>query len=359
MTSIDYQYVNIVLYNNPSDSNTQNDLPLSYTDTRAQPIIARGSDYECSVVRFSIPTSLMPLFVFLPNRWGVGNATQAIYRFQENDYLTAIATNGNNYPNQDPRQLYVYSSSFWIDFVNQQIKMKIDANAPTLIFDQSLNKLRWVAPVGSPYIANFGNAPTNYLVLTASFYNAFFSGFPAYHDVSTNTYRLWIINNSQSAVKAGTYGAPLDVALFALDDENFSSIVSWNTVRRLVVTTSQLQVNNESLVIYNKSQAQAVNILTDYEIPYNVNLPLSRAYAFYQPSIYRYSSIITDGPIQKIDINVYFENSIDQKLYQLYYPPNSDAYIKILFRRKKARVLEVDRRDQIGEEIVEQLESKR
>lgn len=359
MTSIDYQYVNVVLYNNPSDSNKQNDLPLSYTDTRAQPVLRKGNDYECSVVRFSIPTQLMPMTIFLPNRWGVGNATQAIYRFQLSDYLAASATNSNNYPDDDPRRLYIYSSSFWIQFINQQIKTKIDANAPTLIFDESLNKLRWVVPEGSPYIANFGQHPTNYLVFTASFYNTFFSGFPAFHDPNTNTYALWIINQPQSFVKAGTYGAPLNVDCYALDDENFSSIVSWNTIRRLVITSSQLQVNNESLVVYNKSQAQAINILTDYEIPYNVNLPLSRAYAFYQPNIYRYSSIITDGPIQKLDLDVYFENSLDQKLYPLYYPPGADAYIKILFRRKKARVLEVDRRDQIAEEIVEQLESKR
>jgi hypothetical protein len=218
-----------------------------------------------------------------------------------------------------------------------------------LVYDRNLQKLRWLFP--ATYTAlNLISTPANYLILNSPLYCTFFNGFgDAYHDVMNNVYRLWAVQDYGTAVAANTYSG-VTWATWALDDEN-NSLVSWSTIRRLVIVSSQLQVNNESVAVFNSSTARSVNILTDFEIPYNTTTPPNKAYAFYQPSVYRYSDILTDGPIKKLDITVYFENSTDQQLYPLYFPSTSDNYIKIMFKKKIGKKLHVDERDTLLYEL--------
>lgn len=55
-------YLNVTLYNSGND-----EINAEYTEERSIPILPRASDYKMTVVRFDLPTSSAPLFIFDPS----------------------------------------------------------------------------------------------------------------------------------------------------------------------------------------------------------------------------------------------------------------------------------------------------
>ena len=212
----------------------------------------------------------------------------------------------------------------------------------------SLQNGRLVWIVDTEFV-DAGAAPLHTINMNEALYAQFFSGFPTEYNANTGIYTLNINWKPNQYSTNNTYTNPDGTAYGGVTFnfiDSFNSLSSWNLIRRVVLLTNNIQVNNETLStkVYSASSSNANNaanlsILTDFEIPY-VSTAVQKDYLFYQPHEYRYISVVQSGPLQKLDLTVFFEDPQTSTLYPLYMSVNTDFYLKALFRHKMKYRLE-------------------
>ena len=123
MSEIDYVYYNFLLYN---DTNT-NKL-ADFNETREDSIIKNASDWDMAVVRFSIPSTTIPIFVWKENlyfigiqgAWGNNMIIRPVTLQLRNERVPAGSQNEN----------YVFNYQLWIDNINYAITELYNQNNP-------------------------------------------------------------------------------------------------------------------------------------------------------------------------------------------------------------------------------------
>lgn len=332
--SENYIYSNIYFYNGSNQA-----IPISYNEVRTTPVVDRGSDYELSIIRYSVPIQAMPLFIYDPDKYSIGQTNDPMVPLD--DYLTYDGRE-SNYPTSDIRAKYVMNPQVWVNYLNYKMKEAVFVGYVQLTIIQD----RLVIIVDDSHVTYHTSPATNFIKMNAALYSHFFSGFPAEFDSTTGLYTL-IINFSASDFEYNPiYGNP-DVRATPVNQELFNfrdthnSLASWGTIRRVVFLTNNIQIRNETIsskiihpITGKLDNSGNLTILTDFEIPYN-NLPLQKDYLFYQPQLYRYMSITKSGPIDRLDINVYFEDPESATFYPLFMNPTTDVSVKLMFRKRK------------------------
>ena len=101
--------------------------------------------------------------------------------------------------------------------------------------------------------------------------------------------------------------------------------------------TAPTQVGTSNLGTQGQStQAGFTNLLTDYNV---TGLPEEVLSSIeYVPSAeYRMGNLIGHGPIQAIDVQVFWRLRLTGQLVTLYVPNNASMSLKVMFRRKTAK----------------------
>lgn len=328
-----YVYTNIYFYNA-----TGSQMPVLYNESRTTPIVNKGEDYEMTIVRYSIPIHLLPLFIYDPNKYTIGlnnRAQQALNGYQNAE---------NNYSSSDIRSRYVMNVKSWVDYLNTEL---LELAFPGYCQLSIINdRLVWI--VDASYVSRYQAPATNTITMNEALYTQFFSGFPAVYDATSGIYTLKIdfmpsdyTYHATNQYADPNTGNPVAVDLFNFRD-SFNSLASWGIIRRVVFLTNNIQLVNETISsrVYSLTESAVQNnsanmtILTDFETPFN-NSPIEKDYLFYQPQEYRYITINHHGPIQKLDLAVFFEDPMSATFYPLCMMNNTDVSMKIMWRKKK------------------------
>ena len=227
-------YYDINMMNDDSTGNSSA-VPIKFTETRNQPILANPSEYFMTVQRMCIDTASLPLMI--PEvAVGETDVNKTVYQFAVGKYaddagarvfnvtfrpqdqtlnppstpITASGTHDDYY--------FTYSFQAFIDMVNKSLydgftTYSLTGTQPYVVFNKESNKAafyfpQYVAPTagnptwGGTYAA--GNTTTYFLYMNASLYNLFSSlqadyvgKLPSNGGVSTTTtnfgwYRLTI-----------------------------------------------------------------------------------------------------------------------------------------------------------------------
>ena len=162
-----------------------------------------------------------------------------------------------------------------------------------------------------------------------------------------------LLNTKYPALAFSTYDNPTQ----------YPSQFAWTKVRRILLSSTSIQVNPEQIGASGKDGRPFFeNILTDFELPVE-NSALNRTTIYYQPSVFRYISILSDSEIRKMDLRIYFQDYDTLAIHPLEIPPHHDVNVKLQFRRIRqnenllTRLVSVFQKGQTKSEVNESITS--
>jgi hypothetical protein len=330
-----------------------------YNVTKTLLILDKASNYYISIIRFDFPLDTVPLFIM------------PIVANQSDPNLTpliiGISTGGTEYPVNvefitqnisifppDQNQLtqvitpyyYVYSYQHMLDMINLALLhawinaglVDPDVTPPFFYFNPATSLINIV--VSTVFTTDLSafiyvNTPLrNYL----DAFNYLFFGF---NQPNGYEYQFSFVAGLSPTPDKAYYlpGTATNVPpTYYQFSQDYPTISAWTSLRKIIISTNTIPISNEYIPTGNNSNRQSgvaasFPILTDF-VP-NIELAgQSRSIAYYVPtSQYRLIDLISDTPLQKIDLKVYWEDTRGN-LYPLLISLYQQGSIKIGFFRK-------------------------
>lgn len=382
----DNVYLNVVFDHSLAMFTTNPNLPptgegseiADYNVTKTLPIVDKASDFYLSVIRFDIPLNTIPIYIqkIIPNQPDP-NLTPLIIGISYlgtnySVYLEYIPnspglpTPVQNQPIQVITSYYFnYSYQNLIDMFNVAlakvwISSGLSATNPTVstpffFLDSSTQLINLVVGnifvVTNPPIIYINYASINYL---DGFQFGIFGtnqpyGKDFYFVLNQGLSPPGVIVPPQPSLPP-TFdkyytnplllqpSPPTAAVPYWQYTQDFSTLALWSSLRKIIISSNTIPVNNEFIPTGNNSTNQSgvsasFPIISDF-VPIIESGGQSRSIAYYLPTAqYRLVDLISDMPVQKIDIKVFWED-IYGNLYPLEISVFQQASIKIAFLRK-------------------------
>lgn len=363
----DHFYYNVVIPHN-DQTNPGSGSIAQFLDTRSQALVQNPSEWEMAIIRFQVPTSSIPIHVFVPNVYSLELSFGAF----DSGQVFLIYTPDNSLappPTGTVNQLFIYSYQQWVDMINTALATaftNLGANVPAgatsppyLIYDSTTNLISMV--LQQAYVvtqSNFNTANLNIYFNTSmqTFFPSFRWFFHGYNQSLGKDYSLVIKNNFNNLagnnveahpvvppmVPTGTPGAGTSAYIMT---EEFPSLFAWNAPQSIVFISNGVPFRQEYLTqsqtitsgqVSSASNAQ-LPILTDF-IPvvspggfdWRTNIQ------FFNQGEYRLIDMKGDNPLYNFDISIFWQDNF-QVLYPIILQPHEVATIKILFRKKNTK----------------------
>jgi hypothetical protein len=344
---------------------------LEYNVTKTAPILKNGNEYYVSVVRFDLCLTSIPITIFPvqpgqsdPNlstlQVGIKNGATTSYQFLEyvaQNHTLPVPIQSN--PNQQiiTQYYYVYSYEQMITMINKALQLAytgalLTGTAPYLVYDSVTSLISLI--VGAEF--NTLNGPQvliNYPML--QYLNAFdFDGLGV-NTFGQTIYQFVInglVNESYAYVPFGQNPPVLTsppaapaAPLFYKITQEYVYLGAWNPIRKILIVSNTLPIVSEVVPANNVSLSQVQNndgvyssmpILSEFVPIIEEGSGNGRTTAYFNTDGnygLRLVDILTNGPIYKLDIKVYWQD-IANNINALYIPTFQQSNIKLGFIRK-------------------------
>jgi len=350
MSKADNIYLNIPIPSKPdtSDNPYPHNKRAIYDETLSVPVIQNPSDYYASIIRFSLPVSEIPLFLFPLNihqpdpdisNLMIGIITSPGNVMYQQFVRYIVNSNTSNPPTpsgSDPYFTYddTISSYYYIFYIQPFINMVntalaaavtasgIGVTAPYYIYTPTTQLLSLI--VTQAFLATGAKIFMNSLLLP--YFNSF--NFDVQHVPGSLTQSIAVHNLSTIP-----YGSPVGGPYQFI--EEYNSINLWPDIRKIVITTS-LPINQEANPInlgnVNGSAAY-LPIFTDFVVAYNNISDISSVITYNPQSQYRLVDMSSNTPINRISLTFYWLSK-NGSLLPVYISPNQSITVKIGFFKK-------------------------
>lgn len=306
-----------IYYNISINNQTTNSINAVFSESRSSAILDNCSDYQLSIIRFSVPVKNIPLMILNNNLY------KLTYSYDGLDVPTTVAWSSNS--NNPQKQNYIYNPQEFVDAVNIALLNGFN----------SIKTLKPAFPATvSPYFVIDGDlvnfcaqtTMTNQLYFNKPLKNMFntLSFIENYNGDETNLkyYQIVIKNNSNNTIPSIT---PLQYKMVS----SSSILPLWSDFQALVIATS-MPVNSELLGAQNDKRRI---VLTDFEATLNDKSPLR----YYPQGPLRYYDFISKIALMAVDVALYWESNKTNQLYPIILEQGDTATIKIMFEHKKTR----------------------
>ncbi len=365
-------------------------VPADYGVTKTEPILDNCSEYYCSLVRFTIPLDNVPLLIcpIIPNQINplltpliigiqYGNPAVPGTYFSRN----VIYQSFNNFvaPVQNqPTQVitpfyYMYSYQNLIDMINTALASAYVASGLSALFPGYLPPYFEFNPVTNLFsliVPSFFTSLTlPALFIPKIFINTALASFltsfplreanPSFQQFGAEFYINLPASNATQyyppgvTIPATTVPPALPTtSYYHKYTQEYVVVEYWTSLRKIVIATNTIPVRNEYVPATNNlansvKVNDVANIINSNQSGVNVSYPIltdfvpnislsgeSRSIAYYVPSgQYRLIDLISTNPLQKIDIQLFWEDR-DGNLYPLLISLFQRVDIKLAFLRK-------------------------
>lgn len=355
----DYGYFNFLINNGSNDF-----IEASLDEQRQTPALLKMEDWQIAVVRFKIPSVAVPLLIFEDDAYTVSLSLGNLNTDVLSNNLTYEATNTfNSYP----ANRYIFYYKQFLNIINTSLLLiwttalgtpaynailtpygftAIDV--PRFILDEQTNYIYLELPANnainppSPFFPVEPNG-INLLMNSKLFY--FFSGFPAFFYGQNGANNNPILNYSLSLNPSQLNSVTLPdfnpayepTRLVNRIRQDYSSLFLWQTLTRLVITTT-MPIEQELISVRDRNgQNLTQTLLTDFEIPPSDGKLRDYIFFFPQGDI-RYQNFSSNGVLSKMNLRIYFQTK-DLQIFPLIIPPSFEVSIKLQFKRRKAKTL--------------------
>ncbi len=347
-----YLYYNINI-NNPSSSN--NNIPAEFDETRVQPILTNPSLYELSIVRFEVPTSLIPI-LFWP-----GNDVHKV-SMSWNGVLAEsfVSFNGNGSTPLYGKKLAIYNYQNICDAINLALFECFDdlvtafpgplpapdfalyaLRAPKLVFDPITQLFTFQVPFNTRTYGAEIDPIRHWSIQNPDIPNligVFFSqslgdilkSFDWFTDNDPDTYYQLAIKETFNNISTDQY---INTQYLMNMTQSYATLASINDFADLYFQTNKIPVGAEML---GAQTNKTISILTDFKT-------FSDAYdgnniQFFATGPLRYYPLKSNHELKNMDLKIFWVDK-DLNQYPLYIAPGETVSVKIQLRRKKAVIL--------------------
>ena len=350
MTTVDNNYTNILISNNPKGSIPYPpNIQAVYNETLSQAILQDPSKYYCSINRFTIPMNLIPIFSFPVNRdqnnanlsqliigietaLGVGLDSELIY-LPQNDIPPPVSGGANiSYEDSLSPYYFVYSIQHMIDIINNSlddayIASGVGGGKPFYIYNPTTKLISLIVTAG--FLA------TGAKIYMNSYLQDYLQGF-SFRTKNYNTtgpYKFYHVLDSIP------YGSPVG-GPYEFKQER-TSIPAWFDISRVIVTSSSLPIANESTPNYNPNTSEGTNgtvtynpIVTDFAVSYT-DIDEYASLLVLDPSPqYRLIDMNTQLPVNRLNFNFQWVSKTGA-IRPIYCSPGNCITMKIAFLKRE------------------------
>lgn len=342
-----------IFYHNLSLTNTSTSPILAeIIDARGTTILENPSDWQVSVVRFQLDTSLIPLFrPVIPN--------PVTFPLQTN--LSVTLKYGATYiqkyvdVNSTEAKYGVFDYGIMLENINQA-------------FFQAYNQLKSLYPLSpqtaQPYLCLNPETGLISMYVESSYItgrlNAIQIGinhelqqlldlpaeniYPHSTAISQFEYELAVRTYSKLIPPNGSrYGYPYILNSINSDilevSQEFSSLGEWSDIKSIIFTTTLLPIEAESVpTIFDSVQNASttngsLNIVTDYELGHDNSQPTRGVINYFPSGEYRMADMVSSLPLSSINVTAYAQ-SYTGKTTEILLGTNTSFTMKLMFRRK-------------------------
>lgn len=319
-------------------------------DQRNQPLLDNPNEYHLSVVRFTVPTSYLPIFVW--RDIGTNDPDNNYYSVTISragvNYRVFLTYVPQNFPanNTNQQYLFVYSYQQFIDTINVALNQAFllaggtGTSPPYLLYNANTGLISLVAQYA------YANSAGQYQIYMNNPLYLFFDNFKSsrlgVNQIAGKDNLIFVQNNGNNDFMSHPpFSALSNVFDSYIMTQEYNSLFLWNSVRSLVFITNTVPVCDEALNVKNSESLTTGStyrkIMTDFEL--NIQSGISnntlRSYVQYAVSgEYRLIDLQSNTPLYTFDIQIFFQTA-DLKLYPLYISNNQSISIKVMFRNKK------------------------
>lgn len=292
---------------------------------RVQPILDNPSHYEVAVVRFSLPTTSVPLIVFEDNKYSV---SLKIGANEYTEYLT-WTPNSNVY-----NEKYVYNIQDIIDFMNTAWATAFsNLNAgnvitstvpPFMSFSSETNLMTLHVP--QTYLADGIDVYANEeLYLKINTFQDFYYETPTQGQL-----------NYQFVIKdLFTNNITYNTIPYYTSTQQFATISAIQDLRQIQFITNNIPVNRE---LEGAQKNVTTNTLTDFEPIQENTFSGGGLLQFFPQGPLRYIDLLSKHPFSTIDLTINWVSKTGI-VYPYYLQGEQSATIKLLFRKKENYLL--------------------
>lgn len=340
-------------------------VPAVFQEVRQTPLFyGDPEDYFMSVVRFTVPTSFIPLFIAPIQPFPNLNPNLMIHSvtlsFAGNDFQTFLIFNQQNFavpipPSPTPGEgvirsnfityygLFSYNS--FLDLLNAALAnsfFNLNVAFPGLVpappfmtFDGSTNLFTFHVPTA--YATNAVEIYFNYF-LAGLFQASFDTNFFGFGTLNGKDVQFVIEdqNNNHETFNAIPY--------FFFQQES-NTIAQFSPLNAILFLTGNLPIRTEWVSFADIAPYQAGNvttsdtnkflrILTDFEVDITNSSEIHSFIRYVPTAQYRYIDLIGKSKLDFIDVQVYWRDNFSN-LYQLLIPFGQSVTIKLLFEKKR------------------------
>ena len=344
-----------ILVSNLNTRNSSNPI-LSFQETRSKPFIYAPENYYMSIVRFSLDTCSLPIWVpTIQGNQPDYDLTIYSVSMTYNDqtvqtYLQYIpqdlTQSAPPSPSSTPTGLqlfceyyYVYNYEYVISLLNTALETCFSSlSALTVLPTTNVPYLKWdttnlIATLITDQ-AGFNNSSDDFIGLYMN--NALYQLFSSFPMILNSTSSSTGLNYQISCDAYGIASTSSSSYTQQLLAQEYSTISVWNPVMSVVFTSNTMPIVCEQLsaplvfmngtTIQSTNNSNIANIITDFE----ANNGIYKPNLVYQPSIYRYKELIGNSPLSSIDIQCFWKNRYGS-LVPFYLNTGCSASLKLMF----------------------------
>jgi hypothetical protein len=330
-----------VYYNWVFTNTTNFPQPVTFNDIRTDPIINNMENYELAVIKFTIPTGLLPVIETFPTG---ATATSQMTGFS----LTMVNSGGTAsqqyliyVPIDNTTDTIIYSYNTLMDMVNVAFKnaaTAIGATAggeyPFMVFDSASQ----LFSIYYPTIYSTTNVKIWFNTNLANLFDAFpyqFYNQYAFSFANSGEYALLPNNNQNNPNQT-------EITDYNQIIQEYPSTIALYQPRSLRLVSGNVPTRPESIPIAGTSTSTVSGgsnnnsqvILTDFDLPLANSIADIKPFVqYYQVGPYRYIDLRTQGALYQFDVTIYWVDEVGN-LFPLFINPQQTVNIKFMFKNK-------------------------
>ena len=311
-----------IYYNIRIQSDIETRKHATFSVNRVQSVLDNPSDYEAAVVRFSLPSTSIPLIIFENNKYSVSLKIGASEYTQDLVWVS----NSNVYPTEK----YVYNIQDIVDFMNTAFTTAFNnLNAgnvitstvpPFMSFSSVTNLLTLHVP--QSYITDGITVYANEeLYLKMNTFQDF------YYETPTQGQLNYEFVIKDLFINSVTY----NTIPYFTSTQQFATISAIQDLRQIQFITNSIPVNRE----LDGAQANITsNTLTDFEPTQENTFSGGGVIQFFPQGPLRYIDLLSKHELHNIDLTINWVSKTGI-VYPFYLQGEQSLTIKLLFRKKE------------------------
>lgn len=311
-----------------------------FQDNRSQAILENADDFVCSVIRFAIPSSNIPICFFDNYAYSVG------FGYNGSTYTASLNYVSNGYPQINGKQP-VWSVDQFLRSVNAAFATACSslttANpslastitfAPYVLYNDQTQLFSMNAAINP-----FDNVlyPSGVQILmNVLLWTKFFITFETVYSQTTNYEQIYMASSYGQNVVNGILSVQTDV----------ECVGNWSDLQQLVLVSSNLPTRSEFIPPPLNAAGSSLNLqlkqISDFEPAADATDAIDAlAYNYLPTGQYRWIDLVGNGKVSTIDVQAYWRSKAGD-LYPIYLLPKEVFTMKMLFVAKRLLKGETD-----------------